>query len=398
MRDFRTLNNCHKETEDCEDCKILALSNPFSDGFCGAVNDSLCNAHGCCKGCEDQFTAYETCLDTVTFFDCDFDCDAAPTASPTLQPTTPSPTTIEQSLESELAEELEDQGCLAKFGEFAQCAAQNPLVCGGCFLSSIPDNVTDSGFCDMATDAICGFGTCCEPCISQFSDFDECFETIVADVTFGACEIDCDNFEAPADQQLLDPTCVDKLTNYTDCVASNPIECVACGVINFPTVPGQDDDLCAVATDSVCGFSQCCSSCDAQFQEFDECFEDWVSLTTFGQCEIDCDTYEGDGDNDADTLGGCGDALQEYATCVQENPIRCGICIINNFPNPDAGFCQSAGDSICGLGACCEPCSAKFDVFESCLKTLSSTVTIGECEIDCDADTSGSRALRGANK
>lgn len=392
MRDFRTLNTCHSETDGCEDCKILALSNPFSNGFCDAANDALCNARGCCEGCEEQFTSCENCLDSVTFFDCDFDCEKAPTPSPTSAPTTSAPTTEEEREESMLAEEMEEQGCLEKFGNFAQCAAQNPLVCGGCFLESIPDDISLDGFCDTATEAICGFGTCCEPCAAEFVDFDACFETIVADVTFGACEIDCDDFEAP-DQPPLDPTCVDKLTNYTDCVADNPLECVACGVINFPTVPGEDDDLCAVATDSVCGFSQCCSSCDAEFQEFDECFESWVSLATFGQCEIDCDTFEDD--NNEGTLGGCGDALQEYATCVQENPLQCALCIIQNFPNPDDGFCQSAGDSICGLGACCTPCSTEFEGFETCLQTLSTTVSLGECEIDCDADNSGGRALRG---
>jgi len=300
MRDFRTLNNCHKETEGCEDCKMLALSNPFSNGFCGAANDSLCNARGCCEGCKEQFDAYDTCLDTVTFFDCDLDCDAAPTPSPTAQPPLEEQNP-ENELESELAEELEDQGCLAKFGEFAQCAAQNPLVCGGCFLESIPDDITDGGFCNMATEAICGFGTCCEPCTSEFVEFDECFERIVADVTFGLCEIDCDDFEAPEDN-------------------------------------GNEDNL-----------------------------------------------------------AGCGDSLQEYATCVQENPLQCGLCVIQNFPNPDDGFCQSAGDSLCGLGACCTPCTEKFEGFESCLQTLSSTVTLGECEINCDTDTGG-RALRGTSK
>jgi len=306
LRDFRTLNNCHKSAEGCEDCKILALSNPFSDGFCNAANDSLCNARGCCESCEEQFEAYETCLDKVTLFNCDLDCDVAPTPSPIPQPP---PEDIpgnegipgsEGELENELAEELENQGCLAKFGAFAQCAAQNPLVCGGCLLENLPDDITNGGFCNMATEAICGFGTCCEPCTPDFEEFDECFERIVADVTFGACEIDCDDFEAPEDDQ--------------------------------------------------------------------------------------------------DSLAGCGDSLQEYATCVQENPRQCALCIIQNFPNPDDGFCQSAGDSLCGLGACCTPCAEKFEGFESCLQTLSSTVTLGECEIDCDTDTSGSRALRGTSK
>ena len=119
-------------------------------------NATRCNVvHGCCEGCEEQFEAYDTCLVTVTFFDCDIDCDAAPTPSPTLQPTTSAPTT---------------------------------------------DDITDGGFCDMATEAICGFGTCCEPCAAEFVEFDECFETIVADVTFGVFEIDCDDFEAPEDK------------------------------------------------------------------------------------------------------------------------------------------------------------------------------------------------------
>jgi len=395
-KDFQALDTCHSEKEGCEDCRIIGPSNPFSVGFCAAANEAVCNAYECCKGCETEFDTYERCLDTATFFNCDLgDCANASTPPPTPLPTTQAPSTEEEKEEGMLAEEMENQGCLAKFGDFAQCAAQNPLLCGGCFIESIPDDISAGGFCSSATEAICGFGTCCEPCTAEFVEFDQCFERIVADVTFGACEIDCDDFEPPADQQPLDPTCGNKLTNYTDCVADNPLECVACGVINFPTIPGQDDDLCAVATDSVCGFSQCCSSCDQEFQEFDECFESWVSVATFGQCEIDCDTFEGGNDGNDLDINGCQDSLQEYADCVEDNPLQCALCVIQNFPNPDDGFCQSASDSLCGLGACCTSCTAKFEGFESCLETFSSTVSLGECEINCNADNSGDRALRG---
>lgn len=398
--DFQALNACHKENEGCEDCKLLGLgSNPFSAGFCVAANDVLCSAYGCCKDCEEIFNKYEECLKGSTFLTCEWgDCANAPTPSPTPLPTTQAPSTEEYKDEELLAEEMESQGCFAKFGAFAQCTTENALVCGGCFIESIPDDISAGGFCSKATEAICGFGTCCEPCTDQFTEFDECFERIVADVTFGACEINCDEFEAPADQQSLDPSCVNKLNTYTDCVADNPLECVACGVINFPTIPGQDDDLCSVATDSVCGFSKCCSSCEIEFDEFDECFESWVSIATFGQCEINCDSFEGDNYENGFDVNSCRDSLQEYTTCVQENAFQCAGCIFQNFPDIGDDFCKSAGDSICGIGACCSPCSAKFEPFETCLGAFSSVVGLDNCDISCNADDSGgSRALRGVH-
>mmetsp|Transcript_14022 Transcript_14022/g.16098 ORF Transcript_14022/g.16098 Transcript_14022/m.16098 type:complete len:423 (-) Transcript_14022:308-1576(-) len=397
---LQALDACHSQKEGCEDCRIIGgPSNPFFAGFCTVANDVLCNAMGCCEECEDEFNEYETCLNEATFFNCDLgDCENTPTPAPSPSPTTAAPSPIAQFEENLLGEEMESQGCLEKFGNFAQCAAQNPLLCGRCFVEGIPDDISGGGLCGIANEAICGFGNCCQPCTDEFVEFDNCFETIVEDVTFGSCEINCDDYEPPADQvQPLDPTCIDKLSNYTDCVAANPQECITCGVINFPTLPGQDDDFCGVATDSVCGFSRCCSSCDAQFQEFDECFESWVSVATFGQCEIDCDTYEDDGNEN--TLGECGTALESYTTCVQENPLQCAICVIQNFPNPDKGFCENAEDSLCGLGECCTPCTTEFSGFEDCLQTVSSTVSLGQCAINCPFnDGPGKRGLRGIDQ
>lgn len=263
------------------------------------------------------------------------------------------------------------------------------MQCGTCFISSIPDNV-DEGFCESAENAICGFGTCCEPCLEEFIEFDDCFEDVVEQVTFGLCTIDCDDFEPPANPPL-DPLCVEKVTNYTDCVGANPVECAACAVLNFPLNPGEDG-FCEVATDSICGFSQCCSSCEVEFQEADECVESWVSLATGGDCEIDCDDYT-NGSGEFNGVGACGNALTQYTTCVTNNPLQCALCIIDSIPDPDSDdFCTSAGSSVCGFGDCCAPCRDEFDNFDECFETFASIVTAGECQIDCDG---GGRALRG---
>lgn len=408
MQEFNAVDDCHKERTECSNCKILAFSNPFAAGFCGAVEDSLCNALGCCESCDTQFAAYEKCLEQITFGGCAFDCETAPTPVPTPAPTTLSPSTsqapsTEEEKESLLADELEETGCLDKFGVFAACAVANPLECGACFVSSIPDDVFEDGFCPSANNLICGFGTCCEPCLEEFIEFDDCFEDIVESVTFGTCEIDCDNFEpiTVEDIPALDPLCVEKITTYTDCIAENPIECAACAVLSFPLNP-QDDGFCEISEDTLCGFSQCCSSCETQFQEADECLESWISLATFGQCEIDCDTYE---TNDS-AIVGCGESFQEYTDCVANYPLQCATCFITNLPDPaEDGFCQSAGDSVCGFGNCCAPCSDEFLNFDECFEMFTFAITLGECQLDCDSENASrnliehnennDRALRG---
>jgi len=293
-RQIRALDACHNEKDGCADCKIIGPPSNLLNGFCDAANDSLCSASGCCEGCEEEFNEYETCLNEVNFFNCDLgNCPEEQTEGEQ---------TDEEQLEEEFEEEMESQGCLQKFGEFAECAAQNPLLCGSCFIESIPDDTSGVGLCSLSTEAICGFGTCCEPCAAEFTEFDQCFETIVADVTFGACEIDCDDYEAPADE-------------------------------------GNDN-----------------------------------------------------------ILGGCGDALESFTDCVEENPLTCALCVIQNFPNPDDGFCQGAEDSICGLGECCTPCATEFDDLETCVKALSSLVSLGQCEVDCSDNEPDRRGLRNFNQ
>lgn len=396
ISEFQTLNACLDDVTECADCRVVGpMAGIFSDGFCDTANDSLCNAFNCCPACEQEFESYETCfadlVAKIPFGSCEIDCERAPTPAPT---PTPAPSTLAEA-ETLLDEELESQGCMQHFIDFTQCAAQNPLQCGGCLLTNIPGDPLEIGFCTAANDAICGFGTCCEPCAAEFTKFDACFEVIVQDITFGNCEIDCDDFEA---KEPLDAQCFNKVQNYTTCLAENPLECGTCAVLNLPSDPNENG-FCEVATDSICGFSKCCSSCDDQFQEFDECFEDWVSTVTLGQCEMDCDTYEG-GATGGGATDGCVDKLQTYTDCVISNPFECAMCVINNLPNPgDGDFCQAAADSVCGIGDCCSSCSAEFDDFDECFESFASTVTMGDCQIDCDNTTPktyfGARALRG---
>jgi hypothetical protein len=257
ISEFRNLNECMDDNPECSTCAILGpLSNPFSFGFCDSANDSMCNAFNCCAPCEAQFETYETCfaglVSKVTFGNCDIDCDRAPT---------PSPTTLAE-VEDLFNEEMEEQGCMKKFTDFATCAAKNPLECGSCLLTNIPEDPLDVGFCTSASESICGFGTCCEPCDAEFVLFDECFEVIVEEVTRGSCVIDCDDFVAT---EPLDTGCITKMSNYTKCIAENAVECATCAVLNLPSDP-REDGFCNVATDSICGFSKCCTSCDDQFR------------------------------------------------------------------------------------------------------------------------------------
>jgi hypothetical protein len=388
--EYQALEKCFGRVDGCQDCDIIGpLLNPFDVGFCDSANDSLCNAYGCCQPCENEFETYESCLadliSKLTFNTCDVECDRAPTPAPTQK-------VIEAG--NEFIQELEDQGCLNNFVDFATCAVQNPVQCGSCLISNIPSDPFEDGFCQAAESAICGFGTCCEPCKDEFALFDSCFEVIVQDVTFGSCEINCDNFQpAPS----LDLACAERISNYTKCVTENPLECAPCAILNLPSDP-RVDGFCEVATNTVCGFAQCCTSCNETFQQFDECFEDWVSAATIGQCKMDCDTYEGP----TTANGNCVESLQEYTDCVLENPFDCALCVIQNLPNPgEDDFCQAAADSVCGFGDCCKPCATQFDDFAVCFESFASAVTLGDCKIDCNAGANprdiwfGGRALRG---
>eukprot|EP00546_Thalassionema_frauenfeldii_P022120 CAMPEP_0178906274 /NCGR_PEP_ID=MMETSP0786-20121207/6732_1 /TAXON_ID=186022 /ORGANISM="Thalassionema frauenfeldii, Strain CCMP 1798" /LENGTH=259 /DNA_ID=CAMNT_0020577959 /DNA_START=93 /DNA_END=872 /DNA_ORIENTATION=- len=251
-------------------------------GFCNFANDAVCNAHGCCPACENSFEEYEACLGNIWFGDCQFDCEEAPTPSPTLPVPSSTPSTEDER--TILSNELEGAGCLDLFGDFVGCVFRNPLQCISCFASHLP-NFSDAfkdGFCRTAEDSICSFGACCDPCENEFLAFDQCFEQIVEEVT--SCTFDCDEyFEEGEIVNPLDPSCVAKLRTYTTCLSQNPWDCGTCALLNFPTF-----NVCEIATDSICDFSECCSECEEEFQEFDECFEAWVSLATLGQCDIEC--------------------------------------------------------------------------------------------------------------
>ncbi|KAI2492825.1 hypothetical protein MHU86_21740 [Fragilaria crotonensis] len=198
--------------------------------------------------------------------------------------------------------------------------------------------------------------------------------------------IDCDAGRPKKEQ--LDVGCIDHLQNFTQCMMNNPVECGTCAALNLPQDP-LDIGFCKAATDSICGFTKCCAACNAAFQDFNECFEDWVATITDGKCLMDCDTFES---SDSDfTPSGCMDSLQAYASCILDNPMTCDRhCIIRNLPNPsESGFCQTAADSICGLQSCCGACTREFNLLDQqCVATLASTETQGKCKIDCSAFSS----------
>lgn len=376
VSEFHTLNDCLDDHGECSACTVIGpITTNWSNGLCDAVNDSICEAFGCCPACDAQFATYETCVaelvGRVTFQSCEIECERAPTSSPT---------TI-AAVQEMFDEELDSQGCLDKFVAFANCTDKHSGLCDSCFVSPVPYNPRESGFCIAASAAICGFGTCCEPCQAEYVEFGACFDVIAEEVTFGSCVIDCD---ASGPTEQLNGGCIDRLQNYTQCVLQNPEECATCAILNLPQDP-RETGFCEVATESICGFSKCCSSCDVAFQDFDECFEEWVATATFGKCLMDCDTFEGSDSNVSPS--GCVDSLQAYSNCILDNPMTCGTqCIIQNLPQPtEDGFCQAAADSICGFQDCCGACDAEFDTLDKCVTTLASIVTLGECEIDCSA-------------
>lgn len=376
VSEFQSLNDCLDDHGECSTCTIVGpMANPFTVGFCDKVNDSICNAFGCCQACEGQFSTYETCfsdlVSRVTFKSCEIDCARAPTPSPT------SVTAVEQILD----EELKSQGCVEKLSSFVNCTVKNPVQCGGCFTSSILESPRDVGFCTAATDAICQFASCCEPCSAEFVDGAACFKVVVEEVTNGNCTIDCDEYKAREPPNM---GCIDRLQNYTRCVKDNPVECATCAVLNLPPNPGEDG-LCEIATNSICGFAKCCSSCDDAFQEFDECFEDWVTTATMGKCKMDCDTFEGS--SSVSNPSECVKSLKDYSDCVLANPMECASCVIENLPKPGGDdFCESAADSVCGFGDCCSKCTAEFDLLDDCVTSFAAAITLGKCKIDCSVN------------
>ena len=378
VSEFQTLNKCLDENDECSSCIIIGpIDVNQSQGFCDAVKDSICQAFGCCPACESTFDTYTACMADlvwrVTLQNCDVECEGTPTSSPTAV----------DAVQDMFDEELDSQGCMEKFEAFANCTAKNSRQCDRCFASVVQDNPRESGFCTALTDAICSFGTCCEPCQSEFVDFDACFEVIAEEVTFGHCIIDCD---AGRRKEPLDKSCVDRLRNFSQCLMSNPVECGTCASLTLPHDP-HEIGFCNAATDALCGFSTCCARCDVAFQDFDECFEDWVATATNGKCLMNCDTIERS--DSRFTPSGCMDSLQAYSTCILDNRMTCDThCTIRNLPHPiEIGFCQAAADSICGLRSCCDACTREFNALDKCITTLASTETLGTCKIDCSASS-----------
>mmetsp|Transcript_16882 Transcript_16882/g.24983 ORF Transcript_16882/g.24983 Transcript_16882/m.24983 type:complete len:574 (-) Transcript_16882:97-1818(-) len=274
--EFDELDACHDSNAVCSECSILSFSNPFTAGFCGSVNESLCGALGCCEPCANSFTSYKTCLETSNLVICEIDCD------PAEESTNPNPE------EETVTGDLEDSGCFDKFTTFATCAINNPLQCGSCFISNvpIPDDFGAVGFCETAEDSICGFGNCCEPCSEEFNDFDECFEKVVEDVTFGLCELDCDTNDGGGGGGNLVDDCTDSFGAYSSCLSDNPFQCALCLLQNLPN---GDDTVCENTQNTVCGVGNCCGPCVDEFDQFETCLETVSSLVTIGNCVIDCD-------------------------------------------------------------------------------------------------------------
>jgi len=288
--EFDLLDTCHNDNA-CTECRILRPGNLFT-GFCNAINTTVCNAFECCEGCETQFSNYETCIDGVSLIACDIECDQSSSSTPEESTPIPDGGEIGEEIPSEspgatnetLVGELEEEGCFDKFADFAACAVNNPLQCGACFIENIPipEDISLPNFCETAADSICGFGNCCEPCAAEFGVFDECFEDVVDDVTFGLCEFECE--EGDGSGGLIDD-CTSSFNEYSACLARNVLQCVSCFIEN---IPGQDG-FCQEIQNTVCGFGQCCENCDNEFDVFEDCLESVSSIVTINNCVIDCD-------------------------------------------------------------------------------------------------------------
>lgn len=354
---FRTCIGTNEDT--CSSCSILgATSNPFESGFCWSVNAAICAVKDCCQACGVEFEEYKDCtsdfVKVMSFGQCGIDCEN------------------EEDEAIRFADTLNDQGCLDHFTSYASCVAQNPLVCGSCVLMNLPNNPFETGFCDSATQTICSVGSCCTPCSGEFQKFDDCFEDVVTDLSAGSCNIECEKHESKGN-------CLAKVNEYTDCVADNALECGTCALLNIPT-NAQDDEICDIAKHSFCGFSNCCTPCEIEYDGMDECFEDFMELVTQGQCDLDCDNYV------SDTPANCIESFNEYSQCVQNQPISCLGCAASYLPsNPlEAGFCSSITTSLCQMGGCCDECADEFNRFDECYETFVATISFGNCEVECD--------------
>merc|ERR1711915_342026 len=61
-------------------CAVCLLNNiPGQDGFCQEVQDTVCGFGECCDACDNEFDAFEDCLESVssivTIDNCVIDCD-----------------------------------------------------------------------------------------------------------------------------------------------------------------------------------------------------------------------------------------------------------------------------------------------------------------------------------
>jgi len=315
QEEFNVLDNCHTTNLECNDCKILEFQNPFTAGFCNAINEGLCEADGCCDLCINEFNAYEICLLNLNLVFCEINCDGVTTTTTlapstsfvevveNVEPTTPSPTTAATTDEESLTEELEESGCFDKFRDFGLCAVGNPIQCGLCFITNIPipDEIGNNigEFCATADASLCGFGSCCEPCNAEFTLFEECFQELVTDVTFGTCELDCDDNNGVDDDVTSVDDCVDSLTSYSSCVINNIFGCALCVIDGLPELPGGDNEeddndnddngFCESTKSIICNFGGCCDPCEAEFMVLETCLEVASDLVTLGQCTIDCD-------------------------------------------------------------------------------------------------------------
>jgi len=347
--EFNVLDDCHT-TNECDDCRILEFQNPFTAGFCNAINEGLCQADGCCDSCTDEFNAYETCLMILNLVVCEINCDnvAVTTAAPSKEDfvevveiieTTPTPSATPSMISFEeggLSDELEERGCFDKFSDFGVCALGEPIQCGLCFINNIPipgeigGNIDE--FCAVADSSLCGFGSCCEPCNSEFTLFEECFQEVVEDITFGTCQLDCDDNDSEDEVTTVDD-CLDSLGAYSSCIANNVIGCALCVIAGLPELPslpdegGLDfDEFCDSTRNIICGFGDCCQPCEAEFTALETCLETASSVVTLGQCTIDCNlptlsptVLPAENNNE----GGGGGGLFDGAVCFSgENQVR----------------------------------------------------------------------------
>ena len=359
----------------CGSCALLNLpNNPFENGFCDSATESICSIGSCCEPCDEEFKKFDDCFEDVvsdiTRGNCKIDCDT-----------------------------FESKGnCLTKINKYATCVGDNALECGSCALLNFPtEDPREAGFCAVAKDAYCGFGNCCATCEAEFKEADDCFADVVGLATRGNCDLGCDDFVAT--EGAAPSNCIKSFNDYTECVQSNPFQCLSCAVSNLPSNPFEDGFCDSVST-SICEIGGCCEPCADEFDRFDECFESFVSTVTLGKCEFDCDDVNSSEtkllpspDNSVipvEQAGGetcVNKAHAAYATCVERNPQDCAFCFVPNpltfFDQTAPNLCHMASDTICSVEGCCAPCQEELESMEGCLSGYISTVSNEECAIAC---------------